>query len=124
MIRLFLEIEKTSSFKFLARNSLDHPEGIIHPGESGGLFPLETRLPERRLICTLLRSLVPSILATLMSGRYQEQVVWRDAASGQTLAESDSFEPLCGTGFSRPATAAASTSRLRGTSSFCRSCRR
>ena len=29
----------------------------------------------------------------LISGDYQEQVVWRDAATGRILAESDYFEP-------------------------------
>jgi hypothetical protein len=30
----------------------------------------------------------------LMTGRYTEQVTWRDAATGRLLAESDFFEPL------------------------------
>lgn len=34
------------------------------------------------------------ILETLISGDYQEQVVWRDAATGRILAESDLFEPM------------------------------
>lgn len=34
------------------------------------------------------------LLETLISGDYQEQVVWRDAATGRILAESDYFEPM------------------------------
>jgi hypothetical protein len=34
------------------------------------------------------------LLPTLISGDYQEQVVWRDAATGRILAESDYFEPM------------------------------
>jgi hypothetical protein len=34
------------------------------------------------------------ILKTLISGDYREQVVWRDAATGRILAESDLFEPM------------------------------
>jgi hypothetical protein len=36
----------------------------------------------------------PPLLATLISGDYQEQVVWRDAATGRILAESDYFRPM------------------------------
>jgi hypothetical protein len=34
------------------------------------------------------------IMQTVLSGRYKEQVTWRDAATGRVLAESDFFEPL------------------------------
>jgi hypothetical protein len=37
--------------------------------------------------------LMPTMLE-LMTGRYKEQVTWRDAATGRLLAESDFFEPL------------------------------
>ncbi len=37
--------------------------------------------------------LMPSVLE-LMTGRYTEQVTWRDAATGRLIAESDYFEPL------------------------------
>ena len=33
-------------------------------------------------------------LLDVVSGRYKEQVTWRDAASGRLLAGSDFFEPL------------------------------
>ena len=36
---------------------------------------------------------MPTMLE-LMTGRYKEQVTWRDAATGRLLAESDFFEPL------------------------------
>ncbi|MGB8222191.1 MAG: hypothetical protein WCF10_06370, partial [Polyangiales bacterium] len=35
----------------------------------------------------------PHLLAYML-GQYREQVTWRDAATGQILAESDFFEPL------------------------------
>jgi hypothetical protein len=38
-------------------------------------------------------ALEPLMLA-LMTGNYQEQVTWRDAATGRLLAQSDFFEPL------------------------------
>lgn len=34
------------------------------------------------------------LLLTLITGEYKEQVVWRDAATGRILAESDYFEPM------------------------------
>jgi hypothetical protein len=34
------------------------------------------------------------IMQTVLSGKYKEQVTWRDAATGRLLAESDLFEPL------------------------------
>ena len=33
-------------------------------------------------------------LLEVVSGKYKEQVTWRDAATGRILAESDFFEPL------------------------------
>ena len=33
-------------------------------------------------------------MQTAVSGKYTEQVTWRDAATGRILAESDFFEPL------------------------------
>jgi len=42
------------------------------------------------------------VLATSMSGRYHEQAVWRDAASGRILAESDYFDPLVPNGLLTP----------------------
>jgi len=37
---------------------------------------------------------VMGALLDLMTGKYKEQVTWRDAATGRLLAESDFFEPL------------------------------
>jgi hypothetical protein len=42
------------------------------------------------------------LLPTLLSGNYQEQVVWRDAATGRILAESDFFEPMALNGLLTP----------------------
>ena len=33
-------------------------------------------------------------LLEVVTGKYKEQVTWRDAATGRMLAESDFFEPL------------------------------
>jgi hypothetical protein len=39
---------------------------------------------------------VPAIprLVAFATGKYKEQVTWRDASSGRILAQSDFFEPL------------------------------
>ena len=34
------------------------------------------------------------LMAALMTGNYNEQVTWRDAATGRLIAESDFFEGL------------------------------
>ena len=53
--------------------------------------------PDRRvLVASNMRKNVTRepIKAAMFTGNYKEQVVWRDAATGRVLAESDFFEPM------------------------------
>ena len=52
---------------------------------------------ERRvLMLSNMKPMVPVMprLLAFMTGKYREQVTWRDAATGKILAESDLFEPM------------------------------
>jgi hypothetical protein len=51
---------------------------------------------ERVLILSNMKGDIPLMptMLELMTGRYKEQVTWRDAATGRLLAESDYFDPL------------------------------
>ena len=58
--------------------------------------PLIGPADERVLVLSNMKGDLPKMNALLdiATGRYEEQVTWRDAATGRLLAESDYFEPL------------------------------
>jgi hypothetical protein len=58
--------------------------------------PLIGPRDKRVLMLTNMKGAIPAMGAflDLMTGKYKEQVTWRDAATGRLLAESDFFEPL------------------------------
>ena len=58
--------------------------------------PLIGPKDQRVLVLSNMKGDIPkmSALMDLVSGKYKEQVTWREAATGRVLAESDFFEPL------------------------------
>jgi hypothetical protein len=58
--------------------------------------PLIGPKDKRVLILSNMKPIIPMmpVLLALMSGKYKEQVTWRDAATGRVIAASDFFEPL------------------------------
>ena len=58
--------------------------------------PLIGPKDERVLVLTNLKGKIPvmNALLDMATGKYTEQVTWRDAAAGRVLAESDFLEPL------------------------------
>ena len=58
--------------------------------------PLIGPKDQRVLVLSNMKGDIPTMGALLdvVSGKYKEQVTWRDAATGGVLAESDFFEPL------------------------------
>jgi hypothetical protein len=58
--------------------------------------PLIGPKDERVLVLSNMKGEIPKMGALLdaLSGKYKEQVTWREAATGRVLAESDLFEPL------------------------------
>jgi hypothetical protein len=58
--------------------------------------PLIGPKDQRVLVLTNMKGKVPVMNALLdvVTGKFSEQVTWRDAATGRVLAESDFFEPL------------------------------
>ena len=58
--------------------------------------PLIGPKDQRVLILSNMKGAIPKMgaLLDIVSGKYKEQVTWRDAATGRVLAESDFFEPL------------------------------
>jgi hypothetical protein len=58
--------------------------------------PLIGPKDNRVLILSNMKPAIPRmpVLLALMTGKYKEQVTWREAATGRILAESDFFEPL------------------------------
>ena len=58
--------------------------------------PLIGPRDKRVLMLSNMKGDIPVMGAVLdlITGKYKEQVTWRDAATGRTLAESDFFEPL------------------------------
>jgi hypothetical protein len=58
--------------------------------------PLIGPKDKRVLMLTNMKGAIPLMgaLLDLVTGKYKEQVTWRDAATGRVLAESDFFEPL------------------------------
>ncbi len=58
--------------------------------------PLIGPSDERVLVLTNMKGDLPlmNALVDVASGKYKEQVTWREAATGRVLAESDFFEPL------------------------------
>jgi hypothetical protein len=62
---------------------------------SSSFMPLIGPKDKRMLVFTVMKPAAEGpIMQTLLSGKYTEQVAWRDAATGRLLAESDFFEPL------------------------------
>lgn len=58
--------------------------------------PLIGPKEQRVLVLSNMKGDIPAMnaLVELASGKYKEQVTWREAATGRILAESDFFEPL------------------------------
>jgi len=58
--------------------------------------PLIGPKDKRVLVLTNMKGKIPvmNALMDVVTGKYTEQVTWRDAATGRMLAESDFFEPL------------------------------
>jgi hypothetical protein len=58
--------------------------------------PLIGPKDKRVVMLSNMKGFVPGMGAVLdlVTGKYKEQVTWRDAATGRLLAESDFFEPL------------------------------
>jgi hypothetical protein len=58
--------------------------------------PLIGPKDQRVLVLSNMKGDIPTMNALLevVTGKYKEQVTWRDAATGRILAESDFFEPL------------------------------
>ena len=58
--------------------------------------PLIGPKDQRVLVLSNMKGDIPKMNALLevVTGKYKEQVTWRDAATGRILAESDFFEPL------------------------------
>jgi hypothetical protein len=58
--------------------------------------PLIGPKDQRVLVLTNMKGKIPvsNALFELVTGKYTEQVVWHDAATGRVLAESDFLEPL------------------------------
>ncbi len=58
--------------------------------------PLIGPKDQRVLVLTNMKGDIPlmNVIMDIVSGKYKEQVTWRDAATGRILAESDFFEPL------------------------------
>jgi hypothetical protein len=58
--------------------------------------PLIGPADRRVLVLSNMKGDIPKMgaLLDIVSGKYKEQVTWRDAATGRVLAESDFFEPL------------------------------
>ena len=58
--------------------------------------PLTGPKDQRVLVLSNMKGDIPAMNALLevVTGKYKEQVTWRDAATGRILAESDFFEPL------------------------------
>jgi hypothetical protein len=58
--------------------------------------PLIGPKDQRVLVLSNMKGSIPAAnaLVDLVSGKYKEQVTWREASTGRILAESDFFEPL------------------------------
>jgi hypothetical protein len=63
---------------------------------TSGFQPLIGPKDKRVLLLSRMRRNVEKepLMLALITGNYKEQVMWRDAATGRLIAESDFFEPL------------------------------
>jgi hypothetical protein len=70
--------------------------GFIVDATTFTFQPLIGPKDKRVLMLTNMKGAIPGMGAVLdlVTGKYTEQVTWRDAATGRLLAESDFFEPL------------------------------